>query len=174
MKHYILLFSLLLSLFFNLKVFSDSYVHADTQASLSSTSIICSNGFSEWYWLKEGSNKQKITGKWGEFKFITYENTQYEVISNYYFAPQFNFNLAEIRSKCVEQYGQGFFYIHPANSFLDDWYIFRDSNGDYYEGKVTVKVQRCKLNMRYCSIKEKLAIYRNKNSYIDFIQMIKY
>ena len=38
--------------------------------------------------LKKEVIKQKITGKWGEYKFISYQNTQYDVISKLLFCSQ--------------------------------------------------------------------------------------
>ncbi len=172
MKYIVLI--LFFFIFFINKVKAESYVHADTQEVVSTTNIICSNGFSQWHWLKDSNNnKYKMEGKWGEFKYVNYKNSRYDIISNFYFVPMNDDKLKEFRNNCIAQFGEGFNYIHPANSLLDDWYLFRDRNGNFYEGEVTIKIRKCNLNMSLCSTKERLLVYKKILSFTDFIKTLK-
>ncbi|WP_397601323.1 hypothetical protein [Silvanigrella sp.] len=162
MKYLFIIILILKLHFLPLKARGIEYIHHDLQEYESTANIICSNGCYKWKWLKENIiSKYKITGKWAEYRQVSFANSQFKIFTQFYFIVTDESKLKEISSKCIEQFGIEYFYIHPANSIWDDWFLFRYQNGIFHEGEFNFKKQQCDLNMENCTTKKGASFYKN-------------
>ncbi|KAB8039100.1 hypothetical protein GCL60_09605 [Silvanigrella paludirubra] len=159
----LLLIILISSLYFlPFQVKAMEYIHHDIQDYESTSNIICSNGCYKWKWLKENLiSKYKLTGRWAEYKQVFFANSQYKIFTQLYFIVNDEKKLKEISTKCIEQFGVEYLYIHQANSIWDDWFLFRNQSGAFYEGEFNIKKQQCDLNMENCTTKKETSLYKN-------------
>lgn len=171
MKH-LIIFTVLI----NIKILTaqanpSEYIHHDFYEYRSSTKIVCSNGCFKWHWLKKEDNTDyKTTGRWAQYKQIYHTNSGYKTFIIMYFMPSNENVLNEMTSKCVEQFGSDYIYIHPANSILDNWHLFRSQDGYFLEGKTNFKEEVCDFNHKFCQNKTGLFLYKK---YLTLEQYIR-